>query len=198
MDILDSANAESALADMIETYLLNQGRQTMADYTQRSSKFWHLAIIIDNLGWDGFVEGRLPSSLIDAIKPMLCRYKPRGSVELWGCKFIKRLIGLTHTQSLYQNNNVHFVSDGLTMKQHEELTAKIKILLKTRRCSLLCRHLHYMSKFFEVLRSGPTLARQVWVANMEMAISIARVAKANFCSQDTLRQLNIPSVISKT
>jgi hypothetical protein len=84
------------------------------------------------------------------------------------------------------------------MKQHEELTAKIKILLKTRRCALLHRHRHYMLTNFEVLGRGPTLARQVWVANMEMAISVARVAKANFCSQDTLRQLNIPSVIPKT
>ena len=32
---------------------------------------------------------------------------------------------------------------------------------------------------------------------MEMAISVARVAKANFCTQDTLRQLNIPSVVPK-
>jgi hypothetical protein len=84
------------------------------------------------------------------------------------------------------------------MKQHEELTAKINILLKTMHCALLHRHRHYLSTNFEVLGSSPTLARQVWVANMEMAISVARVAKANFCSQDTLRQLNIPSVIPKT
>jgi hypothetical protein len=66
------------------------------------------------------------------------------------------------------------------MKQHEELTAKIKIILKTRHCTLFRRHRHYLSTNFEVLRSGPALARQVWVANMEMAISVARVAKANF------------------
>jgi hypothetical protein len=198
MDILDSANVKPALADMIETYLLNQGRKAMAVCTQRSSKFWHLAISIDNLGWDCFVEGRLPSSLIDIIKPMLCQYKPRGSVKLWGCKFIKGLIGLTHKQWLYRNNNVHYISDGLTMKQHEELTAKIKILLKTRRCALLCHHRHYMLTNFEVPGSSPILAHQVWVANMEMAISVARVAKANFCLQDTLCQLNIPSVIPKT
>jgi hypothetical protein len=68
MDILDSANVAPALADMIETYLLNQEHRTC---TQRSSKFWHLAISIDNLGWDCFVEGRLLSSLIKVIKPML-------------------------------------------------------------------------------------------------------------------------------
>ena len=48
---------------------------------------------------------------------------------------------------------------------------------------------------FEELGSGPTLARQVWFANMEMAIGITRVAKANFCTQNTLRQLNIPVII---
>jgi hypothetical protein len=128
---------------------------------------------------------------------MLCRYKPHGSIELWGCKFIKGLIGLTHKQWLCRNNEVHYVSNGLTMKQHEELTAKLKILLKTRHCALLCRHQHYLLTNFEVLRSGPTLAHQVWVANMEMAISVARVAKANFCLQDTLCQLNIPSVVPK-
>jgi hypothetical protein len=84
------------------------------------------------------------------------------------------------------------------MKQHEELTAKIKILLETRHCTLLCHHQHYLLTNFEVLGSGPTLARQVWVVNMEMAINVARVAKANFCSQDTLCQLNIPSIIPKT
>jgi hypothetical protein len=116
MDILESANVAPALADMIETYLLNQGHRTMADCSQRSSKFWHLAISIDNLEWDCFIEGGISSSLIDVIKPMLCRYKPRGSVKLWGCKFIKGLIGLTHKQWLYRNNEVHYVSDGLTMK----------------------------------------------------------------------------------
>ena len=102
---------------------------------------------------------------------------------------------MTHKQWLYRNNDVHYVSNELTLKQDEELTAKIKIPLKTGRCSLLCHHQHYMLTNFEELGSSPKLARWVWVANMKMAISIARVAKANFCMQDTLRQLNIPVVI---
>jgi hypothetical protein len=93
----------------------------MTDCTQQSSKCWHLAISIDNLRWDCFVEGQLPFSLIDVIKPMLHQYKPHGSVKLCGYKFIKGLIGLTHKQWLYRNNEVHYVSNGLTLKQHEEL-----------------------------------------------------------------------------
>ena len=72
MDILDSANVAPTLADMIEAYLLNKGRRMMADCTQQSSPYWHLVISIDNLGWDCFVEGRLPFALIDVIKPMHC------------------------------------------------------------------------------------------------------------------------------
>ncbi len=131
MDVLDSANIAPALAGMIETYLLNQECQTMADCTQKFSHYWHLAISINNLGWDCFVEGRLPLSLIYMIRHMLRCFKPRGSLDLRVIKFIKGLIGLTHKQWLYRNNNMHSISHGLTLKQHEELTAKIKMLLKT-------------------------------------------------------------------
>jgi hypothetical protein len=35
---------------------------------------------------------------------------------------------------------------------------------------------------FAKLGHGPTIVRQVWFANMEMAISIAKIAKGNFCT----------------
>jgi hypothetical protein len=45
---------------------------------------------------------------------------------------------------------------------------------------------------FAKLGSRTTIARQVWVANMEMAISVAKVARDNFCTQETLRLLRTP------
>jgi hypothetical protein len=45
---------------------------------------------------------------------------------------------------------------------------------------------------FIKLGSGTTIARQVWVANVEMAISIAKVAHGNFCTQETLLLLCTP------
>jgi hypothetical protein len=189
---MNNANVTSELADMIKTYLLSQGRQTMAECTKPTSTYLHLTISINKLGWDCFVEGRISITLIDVIKPMFCCYKPRGSIEIWGTKFIKGLISLTHKQWLYRNNGVHYVSVGLTLMQLEELTTKIKILMKTKHNALLGHHQHYMSTNFDKLERGPTIACQVWVANMEMAISIAKVAKGNFCTQDTLQQLRIP------
>ncbi len=140
MDVLNNANVASKLAEMIESYLLNQGRQTMEECTKPDSTCLHLSISIDNLGWDCFVEGRLPYSLIAMIKPMFLCYKPCGSIKRWGTKFIRSLIGLTHKQWLYGNNNVHYVSEGLTLRQHKELTAKIKVLMKTKCSALLGQH----------------------------------------------------------
>jgi hypothetical protein len=128
MEVMNDANVTSELADMIETYLLNQGRQTMAECAKQTSTYLHLAISINKLGWDCFVEGCIPSSLIDVIKPMFCHYKPRGSVEIWGTKFIKGLIGLIHKQWLYRNNDVHYVSEGLKLRQHKNSQPRSKYL----------------------------------------------------------------------
>jgi hypothetical protein len=39
---------------------------------------------------------------------------------------------------------------------------------------------------FMELGGGTTIKRQVWVANVEMAISVAKVVHDNFCTQETL------------
>jgi hypothetical protein len=98
---------------------------------------------------------------------MLHQYIPRGSVNLWGAKFIKSLISITHKQWLYRNSDVHHVIDGLSSQQQQELTAKIHKLLETKRMSLLKRHKHFMDVDFMKLGSGTTIERQVWVANVK-------------------------------
>ncbi len=55
-----------------------------------------------------------------------------------------------------------------------------------------------MSTNFDELGHGPTLARQVWVANMEMAISAAKVGKGRFCTHETLQQLRTPLALPPT
>jgi hypothetical protein len=119
-------------------------------------------------------------------------YKPCGSIEIWGTTFIKSLISLTHKQWLYRNCDVHYISNGSTSRQDKELTSKIKEHMKTKRTALLGQHRHYMNTNFNTHGCGPTIARQVWVVIMEMAISVAKVAKGNFCTQETLRQLRTP------
>jgi hypothetical protein len=164
----------------------------MVDFTHPTSKFLPVSIDIDNLEWDCFVEGWILFSLIISIKLMFIRYNPHGSVEIWGAKFIKSLIGVTHKQWLYRNSDVHHVIDDLTALQHGELAAKIRQLMKTKRMALLARHRPYMKIDFAELRHGPMIARQVWVANMEMAICVAKVGKCNICTQESLHLLCTP------
>ena len=71
---------------------------------------------------------------------------------------------------------MHHVIDGLSSQQQQELTARIHELLETKKKSLLEQHKHLMDVDFVKLGSGTTILRQVWVANMEMAISVAKVA----------------------
>ncbi len=160
-DVLANADVTSELTDIIRTYLLNQGRRSMADCAQPESKFLAITTDFDSLGWDCFVEGRIPFSFITTIKPMFLRYHPHGSVKIWGLKFIKSLIDLMHKQWLFQNSNMHYVSEGLTANQHDELTTKIRELMKMNCNALLTRHRHFMHINFNILGSSPALARQV-------------------------------------
>ena len=114
MDILSEANVAQDLSDIIEAYLLAQDRRTMKDCIPSHSPYKNFASKVKNLGWDCFLEGRIPQVLIGVVKPMLRRYNPRGSVELWGAKFIKSLISFTHKQWLYRNSDVRHVIDGLS------------------------------------------------------------------------------------
>jgi hypothetical protein len=74
MDVLSKAYADQnlSLSDNIEAYLLAQGRCTMMEFVPLHSPYNHVASAADNLGWDCFVEGRIPQVLIDTtVKPML-------------------------------------------------------------------------------------------------------------------------------
>jgi hypothetical protein len=87
---------------------------------------------------------------------------------------------------------VHYISEGLTVWQHDELQAKIYKLMKTKQSALLHRHQHFLTIDFIELGRGPTLACQVWVANMDMAICVFKVARGNFCIQESLCMLWTP------
>jgi hypothetical protein len=70
--------------------------------------------------------------------------------------------------------------------------ARIHKLLETKKNSLLEQRKHLMDVDFIKLGSGTPIARQVRVANVKMAISIAKVARGNFCTQETLLLLCTP------
>jgi hypothetical protein len=67
MDVLEDANVTSELAQMIEVYLLGQGQRSMENITHIHSHFLPVATAINNLGWDCFIEGRIPYLFIKTV-----------------------------------------------------------------------------------------------------------------------------------
>ncbi len=62
-----------------------------------------------------------------------------------------------------------------------------------KQSALLQQHQHFLTIDFVELGCGPTIACQVWVAIiMEMAISVFKVVRGNFCMQESLRMLQTP------
>jgi hypothetical protein len=57
---------------------------------------------------------------------------------------------------------------------------------------LLKQHPHFMDIYFTKIGNGPTIARQVWLTNVEMAIIVAKVAQGKFCSYAALRLIHTP------
>jgi hypothetical protein len=86
------------LITIIKEYMILQGSVTMEGCTPPASKYLRLARIQDQLGWDCFVEGRIPILLIKTVCPFLHDWSPRRHIVRWGVAFIKSLLSVTHKQ----------------------------------------------------------------------------------------------------
>jgi hypothetical protein len=129
-----------------------------------------LSRIQDELGWDCFLEGRIPIKLIEVVKTSL---SSRCSITKWGVSLIKAILSITHKQWLFRNADIHQKFDGLNMHDHDLLHSRINELLKTTPGDLLPSHRHLLQQDFLQLGSADTIQRQIWVASMESALGAA-------------------------
>jgi hypothetical protein len=97
----EQVNVDVDLITIIEDYLLCQGSATMTSLTPLRSKYMPLAIIQDRLGWDCFLEGRIPYALLETVHPFMTCWNPRKTIIHWGVSLIKALLSVTHQQWLF-------------------------------------------------------------------------------------------------
>ena len=142
----------------------------MVNQTPFGIKYLPLARIIDELGWDCFLEGRIPIALLEVVGLSL---PSRRSIAKWGISFIKTLLSVTHRQWLFRNADVHHDFDGLTMHGHKLLFNRINELLTTSPGDLLPAHRYLLQQDFVQLGNADTIQRQIWVATMESALGAA-------------------------
>ena len=142
----------------------------MVNQTPIGSKYMPLSRIQDDLGWDCFLEGRIPIALLEAVRISL---PSRKSITKWGISLIKSLLSVTHRQWLFRNADVHHRFDGLTMHDHNLLLLRINDLLKTSPGDLLPIHRYLLQQDFAQLGNADTIQRQIWVAAIESALGAA-------------------------
>ena len=167
---LEVGNVDVELITMIEAYLLLQGSDTLVNQTPLGSRYLALAKILDDLGWDCFLEGRIPVALLDTVRHSL---PSRRSITKWGISLIKALLSVTHRQWLFRNADVHHKFEGLTMHGHNLLSVRIRELLTTSPGDLLPAHRYLLQQDFALLGDADTIQRQLWVASMDSALSAA-------------------------
>ena len=167
---LEVGNVDVELVTIIEAYLLLQGSDTMVNQTPLGSRYLALATVHDELGWDCFLEGRIPVALLDAVRLSL---PSRRSITKWGISLIKALLSVTHRQWLFRNADVHHRFDGLTMHGHNLLSLRIRELLTTSPGDLLPAHRYLLLQDFAQLGDTDTIQRQIWVASMDSALGAA-------------------------
>ena len=81
---------------------------------------------------------------------------------------------MTHKQWLIRNAKVHIKQKGdLTTEEHDNLLKKMETLLWTDPEQLLSDDRHLLDEDFDALGQASALDQQLWVAEVEAAISAA-------------------------
>ncbi len=187
---LEMANTDPTLIEIIESYLHGQGTITMESCVPPNSRYLHLSQTQDRLGWDCFIEARIPTLLLKTIQPFLHQWSPWKLLIKWGISFLKTLLNLTHKQWIFCNADVHHKIDGLISAQHDALSEKIRTLMKTSLANLLPCHYHLLDRNFHNLGKGETIHRQLLITSMESVISAAYNISTGHFTQGSLQIFN--------
>ena len=172
---LAAQRTDHELLMLITQYLRARGRRTMTSLCSPFSRYRRLATIQDGLGFDNFLEGRIPSLFRLVRQQDISRRKLRKHAGHWCNGLILRLLQVTHRQWSYRNGSTHLqVRDGMTMTQHRALTRRCEELLWTDPTQLLPEDQCLLNLDFAALGSGNAVVRQLWISEMEAATAAAQ------------------------
>jgi len=161
-------------------YLLACGETLMIDCVHGAHpELMAVARESDRLGWDSFLEGRISFRWLSMVLPMLRKSGHSLLPPSWGLQLINKLHNIVHKQWIYRNTCIHYRgADGFTMPEHNQIINRVEEYSLIDPEDLLPRHQYLLNTDFEALGSGPTIDRQIWLANITSARAAARLAQA--------------------
>lgn len=174
IDFLYETEMDPRLIDCIIRYLEGRDELKMTKVARHNDCFRHLGRDIDTLGWDCFLEGRVPISLIELQNTYLQKNKSWWKIKTWSSHFIQHLLNITHRQWCYRNAKIHLRKvEGLTATEHEDVIELVKDMVLIDPADLLPQHRSLLEKDFGKLGEGATVERKLWLQQMRSAISAA-------------------------
>ena len=169
---LETQQTDVELTLLIRGYLLRRGQSTMSSLLNSSSPYYYpLAISQDKLGFLNFIENRI-SKLFQSFRQQdITRRHLRRHAPHWSRGLALRLTQIVHRQWTYRNQTIHYKAlDGLTEQQQLRIMRDCERLLWTDPSLLLEKDRTLLDMDFEDLGSGPAIARQTWISEMDAAI----------------------------
>ena len=185
---LEKTLRERYISETVKMYLLARGETLMIDCVHGvNPDLMEVARKSDRLGWDSFLEGRITSSWLPMVLPMLLTSLHPLLPPSWGRQFINRLHNIVHKQWIYRNTCIHYRgTDGFTLQEQDQIINRVEEYSLIDPEDLLPRHQYLLDTDFEALGSGTTIDRQIWLANFDSARSAALLSQAGTLTPDAV------------
>jgi hypothetical protein len=175
LDWLQDTHMDSDLIRCIDAYLQSRGETPMCKNADSFSQFSTIAKDFDALGWDCFLEGRIPQSLVDYQKLSLRLCESFWKIRTWSSNCVQYLLNITHRQWLYRNARLYLRKlDGMTTEEHLEVIDLVKDMMLVDPADLLPCHRSLLRVDFEQLGQGSSIDRKLWLTKMHSAIAASQ------------------------
>lgn len=177
---LKSNHTPPPITKLFKSFLRSRGSDSISESLPPNSPFLQIAQDLETIGLDNTLVGRIPSSLIEFMSPVLLSTNKRGlSSDLWARNLAKQLLLFTHRQWIHRCTITHYKpSEGKTVAEHDLVNEQVKSLLSLSPLNFLPQHRHLItSQDFLKLGSSSTSSKQLWIAEVESALTEASLWK---------------------
>jgi hypothetical protein len=185
-----------SVASTVEMHLLARGEAKMSSCVHGANvNLVTLSVQTNRLGWDSFLEGRLPSHWLTVAAPLLRQRSHYLLPPVWGHLLISKLHNVIHKQWVYRNFYIHFKGDhGLTMPEQHDIIDRVVAYALIDPDTLLPRHRLLFKTDFKALFSGPASHCLLWLGDMDSALATSSLSQLGSLTPTAQAFFSAPSL----
>ena len=172
---LTEVDTEPNLNYSITTYIRDKGHTNFSDTIDQQGELQNIANIIDIIGWDNFIEGKIPIELRVKQHEYYTEIESRKTGMTWASDLISKLLLLIHTQWIYRNDIVHKrARDGLKLAESAETNKEITAQFNLGPDSLLGEDEHLLEHTKNETSEWSGIKKKIWIRTIKLARNLKR------------------------